>query len=104
MARVGHHHYSPVSRSGEARRCRSHGLTFTALPEALKLARLITLTRSALRERQVMTVATMSREDLAAFKTALELRAIHTPQQAESIRTGLHWPAVTPARVPRRNH
>lgn len=39
-----------------------------ATPE---LARLITLTRRALRDRQVMMVTTMSDEDLAAFRTAL---------------------------------
>lgn len=50
---------------------RSRELAINDPFETPELARLITLTRRALRDRQVMTAATMSDEDLAAFRTAL---------------------------------
>ena len=50
---------------------RSRELAINDPFETPELARLITLTRRALRDRQVMTAATMSDEDLAAFRKAL---------------------------------
>ena len=50
---------------------RSRELAINDPFETPELARLITLTRRALRDRQVMTAATMGDEDFAAFRTAL---------------------------------
>ena len=50
---------------------RSRELAINDPFEAPELARLITLIRRALRDRQVMTAATMNDEGLAAFRLAL---------------------------------